>query len=78
VPRKALPRGLQASHHRGYGQIYGGDGKIDGPSRKMYKEQVDKEVEELESSGASIEELEALGTGRLRAAVIDGDVEWVP
>ena len=35
-----------------------------------------KKFEELESSGASIEELEALGTGRLRAAVIDGDVEW--
>ena len=30
---------------------------------------------EAEKKGASIEELEKLGTGRLRAAVVDGDVE---
>lgn len=34
------------------------------------------EFERLESSGASPEEIEALGVGKLRAAVVDGDMEW--
>ena len=34
------------------------------------------EFEKLDERMASIEELEKLGTGRLRAAVVDGDVEW--
>ncbi len=34
-----------------------------------------KQFQELEYSHASTEELEKLGTGRLRAAVVDGDVE---
>jgi enoyl-[acyl-carrier protein] reductase II len=35
-----------------------------------------KEFERLERSGASIEEIEKLGTGKLRAAVVDGDVDY--
>lgn len=31
---------------------------------------------EIESQGASVDEIEALGAGRLRAAVVEGDVEW--
>ena len=34
------------------------------------------EFEKLEASQAPASEIEALGTGKLRAAVIDGDVEW--
>lgn len=34
-----------------------------------------KQYEELEKSGASAEELEALGAGKLRLAVVDGDTE---
>ncbi len=35
-----------------------------------------KEFQELEKRGTPVEELEAFGTGKLKAAVIDGDVEW--
>ena len=34
------------------------------------------EFEKLESEGASAEEIEKLGTGKLRAAVVDGDADW--
>ena len=34
------------------------------------------EFEKLEAAQAPASEIEALGTGKLRAAVIDGDVEW--
>ncbi len=34
------------------------------------------EFEKLESQNAPAKEIEALGTGKLRAAVVDGDVEW--
>ena len=34
-----------------------------------------QEFEKLSKTGASAEEFEKLGTGRLRAAVVDGDVE---
>ncbi|MBR1672464.1 MAG: nitronate monooxygenase [Fretibacterium sp.] len=34
------------------------------------------EFERLESSGAPASEIEALGTGKLRAAVVDGDTDW--
>ncbi len=34
------------------------------------------EFERLESQNAPAKEIEALGTGKLRAAVVDGDVEW--
>lgn len=34
------------------------------------------EFERLESENAPASEIEALGTGKLRAAVVDGDIEW--
>ena len=38
------------------------------------KNKLTKEYETMEKNGAPLEEMEALGTGRLRAAVVDGDV----
>lgn len=35
-----------------------------------------KEFERIERAGATIEEIEKLGTGKLRAAVVDGDVDF--
>lgn len=35
-----------------------------------------RKFEEIESRGATIEEIETLGAGRLRTAVVEGDVEW--
>lgn len=35
-----------------------------------------RKFEEIERQCASVEEIEALGAGRLRAAVVEGDVEW--
>ena len=35
-----------------------------------------REFERLEKAGAPVEEIEKLGTGRLRAAVVDGDVDF--
>ncbi len=40
------------------------------------KNKLSKEFEHLEKIGASAEELEKLGTGKLRLAVVDGDIEW--
>lgn len=34
------------------------------------------EYERLDEIGASVEEIERLGTGKLRGAVVEGDVEW--
>lgn len=34
------------------------------------------EFEKMEARGASVEEIERLGTGKLRSAMMDGDVEW--
>ena len=34
------------------------------------------EFERLEHDNAPASEIEALGTGKLRAAVVDGDTEW--
>ena len=51
-------------------------GRTTGHPVRCIKNKLTKKFDELESKGASLEELEALGTGRLRAAVIDGDIEW--
>ena len=40
------------------------------------KNKLSKEFEELEKRGASVEELEKLGTGKLRLAVVEGDTKW--
>jgi enoyl-[acyl-carrier protein] reductase II len=34
------------------------------------------EFEKMEARGASVEEIERLGTGKLRGAMVDGDTEW--
>jgi enoyl-[acyl-carrier protein] reductase II len=34
------------------------------------------EFEKMEAHGASVEEIERLGTGKLRSAMVDGDTEW--
>jgi enoyl-[acyl-carrier protein] reductase II len=34
------------------------------------------EFEKMEARGASVKEIEKLGTGKLRSAMVDGDVEW--
>lgn len=43
---------------------------------RAIKNKLTHQFEILEKNGASLEELEALGTGKLRAAVVDGDVEY--
>lgn len=39
------------------------------------KNKLTKEYENMEKNGAPLEEMEALGTGRLRSAVVDGDID---
>ncbi|MEG1501888.1 MAG: enoyl-[acyl-carrier-protein] reductase FabK [Synergistaceae bacterium] len=40
------------------------------------KNKLTREYELLEKNGAPLEELEALGVGKLRNAVVDGDMDW--
>lgn len=42
---------------------------------RCIKNKLTREFEKLENAGASKEEIEMLGSGRLKAAVVDGDVE---
>lgn len=51
-------------------------GRTTGHPVRCIKNKLTKRFEEMEAAGASLEELEALGAGKLRAAVMDGDVEW--
>lgn len=51
-------------------------GRPTGHPVRVLRNKLARKFEELEASGASVEELEALGCGRLRAAVVDGDVDW--
>lgn len=51
-------------------------GRSTGHPVRCLKNKFSAKFEEMERSGASVEELEAFGSGRLRAAVVDGDVEW--
>ncbi|QTX32919.1 enoyl-[acyl-carrier-protein] reductase FabK [Aminithiophilus ramosus] len=51
-------------------------GRPTGHPVRVIRNKLARRFEELEASGASVEELEALGSGRLRAAVVDGDAEW--
>ncbi len=50
--------------------------RITGHPVRCLKNKLSREFDRLEAEGASIEEFEKLGTGRLKAAVVDGDVEW--
>jgi enoyl-[acyl-carrier protein] reductase II len=43
---------------------------------RCIRNRLTREFDRLEKAGASPEEIEKLGTGRLRAAVIDGDVDF--
>lgn len=51
-------------------------GRTTGHPVRCIKNKLTKRFEEMEAAGASLEELEELGAGKLRAAVTDGDVEW--
>lgn len=51
-------------------------GRSTGHPVRGLKNKLSKEFEKLEKRGASIEELEKLGTGKLRLAVVDGDTMW--
>lgn len=51
-------------------------GRITGHPVRILKNKLAREFEKLEKAGASVEEYEKLGVGRLRAAVIDGDADY--
>ncbi|WP_213697350.1 enoyl-[acyl-carrier-protein] reductase FabK [Acetomicrobium sp.] len=51
-------------------------GRTTGHPVRCIKNKLTKKFEEMEAAGAALEEMEALGAGKLRAAVMDGDVEW--
>lgn len=51
-------------------------GRPTGHPVRVLRNKLTRQYEELESRGASVEELEALGTGKLRAAMVLGDVEY--
>ncbi len=51
-------------------------GRSTGHPVRGLKNKLSREFEDLEKSGASIEELEKLGTGKLRLAVVEGDTMW--
>lgn len=50
-------------------------GRSTGHPVRCLKNKLTREFDTLEKSGASTEEIERLGGGRLKAAVVDGDVE---
>ena len=51
-------------------------GQSTGHPVRILKNKLSKKFEEMEKAGAPIEELEKLGSGKLRAAVVDGDTTW--
>lgn len=51
-------------------------GRPTGHPVRVLKNKLTRQFELLEKNHASIEELERLGTGKLKAAVVDGDVEY--
>ncbi|ADD02544.1 enoyl-(acyl-carrier-protein) reductase II [Thermoanaerobacter mathranii subsp. mathranii str. A3] len=51
-------------------------GRSTGHPVRSLKNKLTREFEKLEQMGASKEQLEKLGEGKLRAAVVDGDVEY--
>ena len=50
-------------------------GRSTGHPVRMIKNELYREFDKLEKSGASVEEIEKLGAGRLRLACIEGDVD---
>jgi enoyl-[acyl-carrier protein] reductase II len=51
-------------------------GRTTGHPVRCIQNKFTKEFEELEKRGIAVKDLEEFGTGRLRAAVKEGDVEW--
>ncbi|MDD4160758.1 MAG: enoyl-[acyl-carrier-protein] reductase FabK [Synergistaceae bacterium] len=51
-------------------------GRSTGHPVRGLKNKLSKAFEDLEKRGASVEELEKLGTGKLRLAVVEGDTMW--
>jgi enoyl-[acyl-carrier protein] reductase II len=51
-------------------------GRATGHPVRCIQNKFTKEFEELEKRGVAVKDLEEFGTGRLRAAVKEGDVEW--
>ena len=51
-------------------------GRRTGHPVRCLKNKLSQEFEKLEEKQASVEEFEALGAGRLRKAVVEGDVDW--
>jgi enoyl-[acyl-carrier protein] reductase II len=51
-------------------------GQSTGHPVRCLRNKLTAEFEKIENSKASPEEIEQLGTGKLRSAVVDGDVEW--
>ena len=50
-------------------------GKTIGHPVRVLKNKLSNKFEELERRGASVVELESIGTGKLRLSVVDGDVD---
>ena len=50
-------------------------GRTTGHPVRVIKNQFTREFLEMEKNGASVEELEAAGAGKLRLAVVDGDID---
>jgi enoyl-[acyl-carrier protein] reductase II len=51
-------------------------GRSTGHPVRCMKNKLTREFDNLEKQGAPKEELEKLGTGKLRAAVVEGDIKW--
>lgn len=51
-------------------------GRTTGHPVRCIQNKFTREFETLEKGGAAVKDLEEFGTGKLRAAVIEGDVEW--
>jgi enoyl-[acyl-carrier protein] reductase II len=51
-------------------------GRSTGHPVRCLKNKFSAEFERMEAKGSSVQELEVFGSGRLRAAVMDGDMEW--
>ncbi len=51
-------------------------GRSTGHPVRCLKNKLTREFDRLEKEGSSKEEIERLGTGKLRAAVVDGDIGW--
>ncbi len=50
-------------------------GRSTGHPVRILKNKLSKEFDKMEKTGVSVEDIEKLGAGKLRASVIDGDVE---